>query len=104
MFGVIEWKQVDKKIGTCQYHKYLGKIIPRNGKNEKNIGERFKKVRMAMRAINFGTNRAMRKIEIDLIRLHEAKTWRLNKTTKNELNKPLGVGLEEHGRASNTHC
>ena len=94
-----EWELGDMKIGTCQSYKYLGEIIQRDGKNEENLKERFKKVKQAVQGINTcGKARIMKRIEIKaLLTLHESvtiptllynsETWPLNSATKKEIDK-----------------
>ena len=94
-----EWGLGNDSIGICKSYKYLGEIISRDGKNDENLEERFKKVKCAVRAINTcGKAKIMRKIEISvLMKLHDAvtlptllydsETWPLNSTTKNYIDK-----------------
>ena len=94
-----EWALGEQQIKNCSTYKYLGEIISRDGKNEENLKERFKKVKATVRAINTcGKSNIMKKIEMKtLITLHDAvtlptllynsETWPLNITTKKEIDK-----------------
>ena len=94
-----EWELGEKTITTCKSYKHLGEIISRDGKNEANLDDRFKKVKSATRAIkSCGKTRIMRRIEVSVIlKLHDAvtlptllygcETWPLNSTSKKFIDK-----------------
>ena len=54
-----EWSLGDKKIERCDVYQYLGEMISRDGRNEKNLRARFDKVKMAVRSIITCRNNAI---------------------------------------------
>ena len=93
------WKLGEKTIGNCDSYRYLGEEISRDGKNQRNLAERVKKVKGAVRAImTCAKSDVMRRIETSvLLRLNttvtmptllsNSETWTLNKGERNEIDK-----------------
>ena len=94
-----EWKLGDEVIKETDKYKYLGDIITADGKNEKNIEARKKKVIASVVSINtIAASDVLRKIETSvLLELHDkvimsalltnAEAWILNASNRDELNK-----------------
>ena len=93
------WKLGDKPIENCDTYRYLGEEISRDGKNQKNLLERVKKVKGAVRSImTCGKSEVMKRIETGvLLRLNttvtlptllfNSETWTLNKGERKEIDK-----------------
>ena len=95
------WKLGDKTIGNCEVYRYLGEEISRDGKNKRNLSDRFKRVKGTVRAIMTSAKTGiMKKIETKvLLKLHDsvvlpsflynAETWSLNGEERKEADKIL---------------
>ena len=93
------WKLGGKQIENCDTYRYLGEEISRDGKCQKNLAERAKKVKAAVRGImTCGKADVMKKIQTTvLLRLNatvtlptllfNSETWTLTKGDKAEVDK-----------------
>ena len=71
-----EWSLGDKKIERCDVYQYLGEMISRDGRNEKNLRARFDKVKMAVRSIITCRNNAIFQniATKTILQLHDSQT------------------------------
>ena len=95
----LKWKLGNQFIDHQDSYKYLGDIVTRDGRNMKNIEERFRKIKKSTYSIiTCGKSEIMKRIEIGtLIKLHEtinipillhnSESWIMTKTDRLNLEK-----------------
>jgi hypothetical protein len=93
------WKLGKEEIKHSQSYKYLGEIIDRNGKNQENLKEKFKKAKHStISIITCGQQDVMKKVEVSTtlnlhekvtvkMILHNSETWVLTKTDEQTIEK-----------------